>query len=156
MDKATFWRAFTRRLLNPVVGPVLGLAPGWAILETRGRRTGQARRTPVGDGLRGSEFWIVAEHGRRADYVRNIESDARVRVKRRGRWRSGTAVILSADDAVARQRRLRLNPLNALMVRAVGSRLLTIRVDLAGSAPVEGGAPSLAPDAPADTADRSR
>lgn len=130
MDKAKFWRTFTKRLLNPLTVPFAGVVPGWAILETRGRRTGRPRRTPVGDGLRGTSFWIVAEHGRRADYVRNIAGHPRVRIRRRGRWHSGTAVIVHSDDARARQRALRLNPLNSLMVRAVGTQLLTIRVDL--------------------------
>jgi deazaflavin-dependent oxidoreductase (nitroreductase family) len=154
VDKATFWRGFTKRLLNPLTAPVLGLIPGWALLETRGRRTGRPRRTPVGDGLRGEVFWIVAEHGHRADYVRNIAADPRVRIKRRGRWRTGTATILPADDPRGRQRQLRLNPANALMVRAVGSRLLTIRVDLANP-PSAQDAPSPPLVQPADSRGRS-
>ena len=130
MEKAAFWRGFTKRLLNPLTAPFAGVIPGWAVLETRGRRTGRPRRTPVGDGLRGTSFWIVAEHGRRADYVRNIAAHPRVRIRRRGRWRTGTAAILGSDDARGRQRALRLNALNALMVRSVGTDLLTIRIDL--------------------------
>jgi len=64
------------RLLNPVMVRLLeaGLVPrGWALLETTGRSSGVPRRVPVGDGLRGERFWIVAEHGRHADYVRNME-----------------------------------------------------------------------------------
>ena len=69
------------RLLNPLVRALVRRVPvpGWALLETTGRRTGLPRTTPVGDGLVGSTFWIVAEHGRRAAYVRNIEADPRVR-----------------------------------------------------------------------------
>src|SRR6266566_2251911 len=62
----------------------IGLAlPGRALLETIGRKTGKPRRTPVGDGLVGNQFWIVAEHGMRADYVRNIQTNPRVRLKLR-------------------------------------------------------------------------
>src|SRR5437763_804384 len=89
------------RLLNPVVVRLLeaGLVPrGWALLETIGRRSGEPRRVPVGDGLRGERFWIVAEHGRHSDYVRNLEADPRVRVKARGRWRTGTAHVLPDED----------------------------------------------------------
>src|ERR687883_1898191 len=88
------------RLLNPVMVRLLeaGFVPrGWALLETTGRVSGQPRRVPVGDGLRGDTFWIVTEHGRHADYVRNIESDPRVRVKVGGRWRAGTAHITDED-----------------------------------------------------------
>src|SRR3954449_6723629 len=97
------------KLLNPVMRRALeaGVVPrGWALLETTGRRSGQPRRVPVGDGLRGSVFWIVAEHGRHADYVRNIERDPRVRVKVGRSWRAGTARLLPDDDPRERLRRL--------------------------------------------------
>ena len=55
--------------------------PGVAILETTGRKSGQPRRTPVTRSLDGDTFWIVAEHGRKAGYVRNIQADPRVRIK---------------------------------------------------------------------------
>jgi deazaflavin-dependent oxidoreductase (nitroreductase family) len=55
--------------------------PGDALLETTGRRTGRPRITPVCDGTEGDTFWIMAQHGRSADYVRNIEANRRVRVK---------------------------------------------------------------------------
>jgi deazaflavin-dependent oxidoreductase (nitroreductase family) len=119
------------RLVNPVVRALAerGLAPGVALLETTGRRTGQPRRTPVGDGLRGAHFWIVTEHGYDAAYVRNMQADPRVRVKVRGRWRSGTARILPDEDPYARLKQLR-RPLNDAMLLAVGTRQLVIRVDL--------------------------
>ena len=47
------------------------------------RKTGKARRTPVGDGRIGNQFWLVAEHGTKAGYVRNIERDPHVRLKLR-------------------------------------------------------------------------
>jgi deazaflavin-dependent oxidoreductase (nitroreductase family) len=100
-----------------------------ALLETTGRKSGQKRRTPVGDGLRGEHFWIVTEHGYDSAYVRNIQADPRVRVNVRGRWRSGTAHILPDDDPRARLKELR-RPLNDSMLRAMGTRLLVIRVDL--------------------------
>ena len=37
--------------------------PGYALLETIGRSTGKRRRTPVGDGRVGEQFWIIGEHG---------------------------------------------------------------------------------------------
>lgn len=60
-------------MFNPVVRALfrLGLpAPGTAILETTGRKSGQPRHNPVTNGLDDGVFWIVAEHGRRASYVR--------------------------------------------------------------------------------------
>jgi deazaflavin-dependent oxidoreductase (nitroreductase family) len=108
--------------------------PGVALLETTGRRSGRPRTTPVGEGLEGDTFWIVAEHGRAAGYVRNLEANPRVRVKVGGAWRTGTAHVLPDDDTRARQRALaRGHPLrwsNAAAVRAMGTSLLTIRIDL--------------------------
>src|ERR671924_1296351 len=130
MDKRRRNTALAKYLVNPPVKAAiaLGIAPGYALLETRGRRSGKPRRTPVGNGLDGDTFWIVAEHGRRAGYVRNIEADPRVRVKVRGRWRTGTAELMPEDDPVERQRDL--PRLNARMVRMMGTDLLTVRVDL--------------------------
>ena len=125
-------RFVTNRLVNPIVRPLIErgiLTPAWALLETRGRRTGQPRRTPVGNGLRGDEFWIVTEHGRGADYVRNIEADPRVRVKVGDRWYEGSAEILADDDPYERLRWLR-RPLNDAALLAVGTEQLVIRVDL--------------------------
>ena len=68
-------------LFNPPVKFLFALGtarPGYALLETVGRKTGKIRRTPVGDGRVGAQFWIVAEHGRKAGYVRNIEATPRV------------------------------------------------------------------------------
>ena len=125
-------RLVTNRLVNPLVRPAIQrglLTPAWALLETTGRRSGQPRRTPVGNGLRGDTFWIVTEHGWSADYVRNIQADPRVRVKAGPRWRSGTAHILPDEDPYARLRELR-RPVNDAALLAVGTEQLVIRVDL--------------------------
>ncbi len=103
--------------------------PGVVILETTGRKSGEPRRAVVGKAIEGDTLWIVAEHGRRAAYVRNIEANPRVRVKVGRRWRTGTARALPDDDPRARQRRM-TNRLNSAMVRVMGSDLLTVRVDL--------------------------
>ncbi len=138
MDKYTLVTFVQRRrIANPVIRTALQRGvplPGYALLETTGRKSGQPRRVPVGDGLDGDVFWIVAEHGRRSAYVRNIEANPRVRVRVRGRWRTGTAHILTDDDPRERQRKLsdlRLSArLNAAGVRSLGTDLLTIRIDL--------------------------
>jgi deazaflavin-dependent oxidoreductase (nitroreductase family) len=122
----------TTKVVNPGVRFMLekGIAPkSVALLETTGRKSKQPRRTPVGNGLRGSEFWIVTEHGRRAAYVKNIEADPRVRVKVGRRWHSGTAHILEEDDPLERMRKLG-RPANDSMVRLMGTEHLTIRIDL--------------------------
>src|SRR2546425_5559377 len=60
--------------LNPPIKILFAIGivpPGYALLETIGRKTGKPRRTPVGDGRIGSQFWIVAEHGGRRQTVRS-------------------------------------------------------------------------------------
>jgi deazaflavin-dependent oxidoreductase (nitroreductase family) len=132
---------FQKYVLNPPNKLVfaLGIAlPGRALLETIGRKTGKPRRTPVGDGRVGGQFWIVAEHGMQAGYVRNIAQNQRVRLKVRdgmhAEWRTGTAHLLPDDDPRERQRWLaRVRPStrsNAAIVRLLGTQLLTVRIDL--------------------------
>ncbi len=125
-------RFMTNRLVNPVVRPLLERGIGdrsWAVLETIGRKSGEPRRTPVGNGLRGDAFWVVTEHGWAAHYVKNIQANPRVRVKVEGRWRPGTATILPDDDPRERLRWLK-RPVNDTMLLAVGTEQLVIRVDL--------------------------
>jgi len=114
--------------------------PGYGLLETRGRKTGKPRRTPVGDGRIGNQFWLVAEHGMKAGYVRNIERAPHVRLKLRDglrtRWHTGTAHLLPDDDPCERQRwlatQLPSSAGNARAVRLFGTQLLPIRIDLDG------------------------
>lgn len=132
MDKRRFTTALGKYLVNPIVRAAVALRlapPSYAILETTGRKSGQPRRTPVGNGSDGNTFWLVAEHGRRAHYVRNIEADPRVRVKVRGTWRCGTAQILPDDDPRERLRKIGLR-FNGVVVQAMGTELCTVRIDL--------------------------
>src|SRR3954470_3526597 len=131
------------RLQRSVINPLEKLAfalrippPGDALLETIGRRTARPRITPVCDGTEGDTFWIVAQHGRSADYIRNIEVNPHVRVKgslSRTGWRCGTAHILDDDDPVERVRMLSGNRWRRLCLQASGvvaTNPLTVRVDL--------------------------
>jgi len=79
-----------------------GFAPrAFALLETTAPcRAGAAY--PVGSGLDGDAFWLVAAHGTQADYVRNLRAEPRVRVQPGGVWRVGTATVLPDDDPAAR------------------------------------------------------
>lgn len=116
------------RIINPVMRHLAGRFPGQALLETTGRRTGRARRTPVGGRVRNGSFWMVSNHGTGSDYVRNLEAEPRVRVRLGSRWRTGTAHLLPDDDPRARLRAL--PAFNSFMVRRFATDPLTIRIDL--------------------------
>lgn len=123
-------RAYQRASM-PLLRPLVGYLPGWALLETTGRRTGRPRRVPVGGRLTGDTFWLVAGAGRDCDFVRNIAADAAVRLRVHGRWRSGTARVCPEDDA---RRRLRTtNPINGLFVAIAATDPLSVRVELSPS-----------------------
>jgi hypothetical protein len=134
-------RTWQRYIFNPLIRTLhmVGINPfGLAILETRGHATGKIRRVPVGNGRQGDSFWIIAEHGTRAGYVRNISRDPHVRVRLRVglryRWVPGIATVCPDDDALARQRKIiawhPLRALNAMTVRVFGADLLSVHVQL--------------------------
>jgi deazaflavin-dependent oxidoreductase (nitroreductase family) len=112
-----------------IANPVNRLLPTQVLLETTGRKSGKPRRAPIGGRLFGEQFWFVSDHGDASNYVRNIASDNNVRLRIRGRWRRGTAHLMPTDDPYARLETL--PRFNSALVRALGTNLMTIRVDLA-------------------------
>lgn len=142
--KRTIVRLVQKYLVNPPVRAALklGLLPTThALLETVGRQTGQRRQNPVGNGLTDDDtFWIVAEHGRHANYVRNIEANPNVRVRIGRTWRTGRAELCPDDDPRARLRAIG-RPINGLMVRAMGADLLSIKITLDPTRPCSSGSP---------------
>ncbi|UJW28305.1 nitroreductase family deazaflavin-dependent oxidoreductase [Saccharothrix sp. AJ9571] len=129
MNKHELVTAFQRRVGNPI----LRRLPFQVLLETTGRSSGQPRRTPIGGRRVGDEFWFVSEFGEKSHYIRNIQADPAVRVRLRGHWYRGVAHLLPDDDARARLKSL--PRLNSAAVRAMGTDLLTVRVDLSPGAP---------------------
>ena len=140
--KLKLTRFVHRYLLNPPIKWAFAagvVPPGYAMLETIGRKSGEPRQTPVGDGLFGDTFWIVAEHGQKAAYVRNILANPNVRLRVRSGWlktvwRTGVAEVLTDDDPRERQRQLAAGNFrrrsNAFIVRAMSTELLTVKVTL--------------------------
>jgi hypothetical protein len=82
--------------------------------------------------IENSTGWVVAEQGRHAGYVLNIEANPNVRVCTKGRWRMARAHIVPDDDP-----RLRLDgfarPRHASNVRRFGTDLLSVRFDFTGT-----------------------
>ncbi|MGL6234727.1 MAG: nitroreductase/quinone reductase family protein [Segniliparus sp.] len=110
-----------------LANPLMRRNAAQTLLETKGRVSGEPRRTPLGGRVEGASFWFVSEMGYASQYVKNIQADPRVRVRVRGAWRQGTAVLLPEDDAKARL--ARLPKANSSVVQLLGMSLLTVRVD---------------------------
>jgi deazaflavin-dependent oxidoreductase (nitroreductase family) len=123
-------RVLQRYLLNPpvMVAVWAGLVRGYVLIETQGRRTRKRRRTVVGMDIEGSTGWVIAEQGRHAGYVRNIEVYPNVRVRIGRRWRPARACLVLDDDPQARL--LAFNrPTHAATIRRFGTDLVSVRVD---------------------------
>jgi deazaflavin-dependent oxidoreductase (nitroreductase family) len=116
--------AFQKRVANPL----MRLMPFQTLLETTGRKSGEARRTPLGGSRVGDQFWFVSEFGEKSQYVKNIKANPNVRVRLHGKWHRGVAHLVPDDDPKARLKSL--PQFNSMGVRTFGSNLLTIRVDL--------------------------
>ena len=124
-------RLVQRWVLNPPMRVLtyLGLLRHHAVLETTGRRTGRSRRTVVGIARQpGSVLWIVAEHGRRAGYVRNLDAQPKVRIHLGRRWQRGVAHLVENDDIDARLEHF--TPQHVNVLRRFGTELGTVRVEL--------------------------
>jgi hypothetical protein len=68
-------------VLNPPIKLALAVGlplPGYALLETKGRKTGKPRRTPAGDGRIGNVFWLATaklSDGSTADYTNAVATE---------------------------------------------------------------------------------
>jgi deazaflavin-dependent oxidoreductase (nitroreductase family) len=92
------------QIINPPTRRLAGFAPWWVLLETRGRRTGTPRTTPLARGPRDGEVvWVNSVHGRHADWVRNLEATPEVRIKLGGRWHHGHATVHDYEEEIVRR-----------------------------------------------------
>lgn len=133
-DDATRRRRVTalqRWLVNPPMRILvwLALVPGHVIVETRGRRTGRHRRTVVGAHRDDGHLWVVAEQGRHAGWVRNLEAAPEIRVRHRGRWHHARGAVVDDDDPVERLASWGRRA-HARAVQRFGTDLTTVRIDL--------------------------
>ncbi|MDQ1696212.1 MAG: hypothetical protein QOJ03_1565 [Frankiaceae bacterium] len=120
-----------RYVFNPPMKAAVwaGLVRGHLLVETLGRVTGRRRRTVVGYHRAGSTLWVVAEQGRHAGYVRNLEARPHVRVRIDRRWQPAVATAVDGDDPVGRLASFG-NDKHAALVQRAGTSLLSIRFDL--------------------------
>lgn len=87
------------RMLSAMMLPWFLLAPptGFGVIETTGRRTGKRRRKCVRAIRHGNRVYLVSIPGPEAAWVKNIRTDARVRLRLPGGWFPGRARELKED-----------------------------------------------------------
>jgi deazaflavin-dependent oxidoreductase (nitroreductase family) len=66
-------------------------------LTTTGRRSGRPREIEIWFTGRGGRYYLVAERGEAAQWVRNLRADPRVRVRVGDRSFDGRARVVDAD-----------------------------------------------------------
>ena len=120
-----------RYLVNPPAKAAVwcGLVPGFVLVEPTGRRSGKRRLNVVGMKVEGDTGWVIAEYGRHAGYVNNLEANPDVRVRMHRQWRDARAQILDDDDPQARLDSFHRRSHEAA-VRQFGTDLLTIQFEL--------------------------
>jgi len=135
--KRRFEILFGRYTVNPMIRGLFKVGitpPGMALVETKGRRTGALRHTPIICTADGDTIWLIAQHGRHAGWVLNFEANPQVRVRRGRRWCAGTAELLPDDDVKARIATFSSSPVGRLVTaatfRALESQPVTVRIQL--------------------------
>jgi deazaflavin-dependent oxidoreductase (nitroreductase family) len=93
-------------------GAPTGVEPGepeFLYLTTTGRRSGQPREIEIWFTARDGRYYLIAEHGERAQWVRNLRADPRahVRVGERAFPARGRVVDEAAESARWREARAR-------------------------------------------------
>jgi deazaflavin-dependent oxidoreductase (nitroreductase family) len=129
-----------RYTINPLMRGLFRIGvtpPGMALVETRGRKTGALRHTPIICMVDGDTLWLIAQHGHHAGWVLNFQASPQIRVRLGRHWRAGTAELLADDDVKARIATFARSSigrvLTAGMFRALESQPATVRIELAST-----------------------
>jgi deazaflavin-dependent oxidoreductase (nitroreductase family) len=91
---------FTKHVFNPIVGALTRLGVslvGSRVLEVRGRKSGEWRRTPVNPLEFEGERYIVAPRGE-TQWVRNLRASCQGRLRKGLRTEEFTATELADDE----------------------------------------------------------
>jgi deazaflavin-dependent oxidoreductase (nitroreductase family) len=95
--EAQFFRTLNR-LVEPLVRAGVGsprLVPsGFVVLETRGRKSGRTRRTPLAATRFGSHVLVATFRGDRSHWVLNLAAEPRTRIWLSGKPRKTRAFVM--------------------------------------------------------------
>ena len=96
------------RVLNRIIEPVVragcgptGMVPiGLIVLETKGWRTGQWRRTTVLASAIGDLFLVSTVRGRRSHWVKNLSHNAEMQYWSGDQPHQATAIVFAPDEDI--------------------------------------------------------
>lgn len=108
---------FNRRVTNHVTRRVASWAPGFAIVEHVGRRSGRPYRTPVNVFRQGDRYVFALTYGRESDWARNVLAAGGCTIRTRRE-----TVTLTGPELIH-------DPSRALVPRSVGRLLGLLDVD---------------------------
>jgi deazaflavin-dependent oxidoreductase (nitroreductase family) len=80
-----FLRPFTTKVFNRLSRPFAGWLPGFGILVYRGRRSGNAYRTPMNVFRHGNEYVLALTYGSDVQWVKNVLAASGTELVTRGR-----------------------------------------------------------------------
>ena len=81
--------------LGPLIGRII------LLLTTTGRKSGMKRVTPLQYELIGSDYYLGAARGTKADWVRNIKTNSQVEVRVGGKQFQGVAEVVTESSRFA-------------------------------------------------------
>ena len=81
--------------LGPLIGRII------LLLTTTGRKSGMKRVTPLQYELIGSDYYLGAARGTKADWVRNIQSNSQVDIRVGGKQFQGVAEVVTESSRFA-------------------------------------------------------
>jgi deazaflavin-dependent oxidoreductase (nitroreductase family) len=109
-------------------------ASSFCYLTTTGRRTGQPHTIEIWFALQAGTLYLMSGGREKADWVRNIQANARVQVRIGSEELTGTGRVVEADtdeDALARRLLLsKYEPPGSDELKSWGRSALPIAIDL--------------------------
>ena len=70
--RLAFIRPFTTHVVNPLLRPLAGWLPGFAVISHVGRTSGRIHRTPINVFRRGDHYVVALTYGSDVDWVKNV------------------------------------------------------------------------------------
>jgi deazaflavin-dependent oxidoreductase (nitroreductase family) len=95
--------SFNHRVANPIMRKLAVHAPGMAVVNHRGRRSGKRYETPVLIFANGKQITLALTYGTDVDWLKNVRAANGCRLVRRGRVRDAkNPRMLSTEEGMRR------------------------------------------------------